>query len=126
LEHVPDDAAALAEIARVLRPGGRAWVTVPHSLEHISLLFRLPNRRHDRKLGHLRRYDAETLRDAGRSVGLSVDQVQFTGHPIKVLQLVGARFLGDRFWWWCERRDLRRAHDPRGSMQLSVVFRRDA
>jgi SAM-dependent methyltransferase len=30
LEHVPDDASAMAEIARVLRPGGVAIVQVPH------------------------------------------------------------------------------------------------
>jgi SAM-dependent methyltransferase len=29
LEHIPDDAAALAELARVLRPGGTLAVTVP-------------------------------------------------------------------------------------------------
>jgi SAM-dependent methyltransferase len=33
LEHVPDDRTALAEIARVLRPGGRALVAVPLDLE---------------------------------------------------------------------------------------------
>ena len=29
LEHIPDDAAAIAEIVRVLKPGGRVAVTVP-------------------------------------------------------------------------------------------------
>lgn len=29
LEHIPDDRAAMAEIARVLRPGGRALLQVP-------------------------------------------------------------------------------------------------
>jgi SAM-dependent methyltransferase len=29
LEHIPDDAAAMAELARVLRPGGKLAVTVP-------------------------------------------------------------------------------------------------
>ena len=29
LEHIPDDVAAMAEIARVLRPGGTVAVTVP-------------------------------------------------------------------------------------------------
>ena len=31
LEHLDDDAAAVAELARVLEPRGRVWVTVPHA-----------------------------------------------------------------------------------------------
>jgi SAM-dependent methyltransferase len=123
LEHVPDDAAALSEIARVLRPGGRAWVTVPHALRHISPLLRPANRRHDRKLGHLRRYEGEELVEAAGSVGLVAEDTQFTGHPMKVAQLLGSR-LGERFWWWCERRDLARSRVRRGSMQLSALFSR--
>ncbi|MFL5950839.1 MAG: class I SAM-dependent methyltransferase [Gaiellaceae bacterium] len=124
-EHVPDDAAAFAEMARVLRPRGRAWVTVPHALRRISPLFRRANVRHDRRMGHLRRYEAEQLVEAGRAVGLRTIDVQFTGHAVKVAQLVLAP-LGDRIWWLCERRDLRRANVRRGAMQLSAVFEKDA
>lgn len=128
IEHVPDDDAALSEIARVLRPAGRAWVTVPHTLRNIAPVFRPANRRHDRRLGHLRRYEAESLADAGRRFGLEVVEVQFTGHGIKAIQLAASKFLrgriGERFWWWCEARDLRRSQRRRGSMQLSVLFSR--
>ena len=107
----------------MLRPGGRAWVTVPHGLRNVAPIFRIPNRRHDRRLGHLRRYEADTLVDAGRTVGLAAEEVQFTGHPVKVLQIAAGR-RSDRLWWWCERRDLARANVRRGSMQLSVLFTR--
>jgi ubiquinone/menaquinone biosynthesis C-methylase UbiE len=122
IEHVPDDAAALREMARALTPEGRAWVTVPHALRYISPPFRPPNRWHDRRLGHLRRYDAKELIETARAAGLEAEDVQFTGHSVKVVQL--AFRSSDRFWWWCERRDLRGSRRRRGSMQLSVVFAR--
>ena len=128
IEHVPDDTAALSELARVLRPQARAFVTVPHALREFSPLFWLPNWLHDRRLGHLRRYRAEPLGALCRRLGLTPVNAQFTGHAIKALQIAStgrlpAR-LADRFWWWCERRDLARSRRRRGSMQLSIVLRR--
>src|SRR5262249_6693728 len=48
LEHVEDDRAALGEIARILRPGGLFFFTVP--------AFMLLWRHHDEAYGHFRRY----------------------------------------------------------------------
>jgi len=128
IEHVPDDGAALRELARVLRPGARAFVTVPHALRHFSPVFWLPNWLHDRRLGHLRRYGAEDLGEACRRAGLVPVEAQFTGHAVKALQIALTGRLpaavDERVWWWCERRDLRRMRRRRGSMQLSVVARR--
>ncbi|MGE4503955.1 MAG: class I SAM-dependent methyltransferase [Desulfovibrionaceae bacterium] len=66
LEHVYDDAAALAEVWRVLRPGGLFSVSVPLSLDlERAVEWHVPDpRRH----GHLRTYGAdfpELLRGAG-------------------------------------------------------------
>jgi SAM-dependent methyltransferase len=73
LEHIPGDQHAMNEIARVLRPGGVAAVTVPAWLpERICWL--LSDDYHNVPGGHLRiftRPELETkLRRAGLSVGL--------------------------------------------------------
>lgn len=66
LEHVPDDAGAAAEIARVLRPGGRLVVTVPVDPRLWSA--------HDEAVGHVRRYTREGILDLLTGVGLDVEE----------------------------------------------------
>jgi SAM-dependent methyltransferase len=54
LEHVEDDADAVREISRVLRPGGFFIFTVP--------AFNILYGPHDRALGHFRRYRKASIR----------------------------------------------------------------
>jgi len=72
LEHIPSDTAAMAELFRVLRPGGTIAVTVPRfGPEKVN--WWLSDDYHNVPGGHIRIYSRRTLerrlRDAGFRVG---------------------------------------------------------
>jgi SAM-dependent methyltransferase len=86
LEHVPADRRAMAEVARVLRPGGVAAVTVPAWLPE-RVCWALSDEYHEVKGGHLRIFTrAELVAKLGQA-GLRV-----TGSH-------HAHGLHSPFWW---------------------------
>ena len=74
LEHIPADGAAMREIARVLRPGGTAAVSVPRWFPE-RVCWALSDRYHDRPGGHVRIYRARQLRARLAAAGLRVTGV---------------------------------------------------
>jgi SAM-dependent methyltransferase len=69
LEHIPDDAGAMTELARVLRPGGTMAVTVPRCMPEV-LNWLLSDDYHQVPGGHIRIYRRSTLRRRLGAVGL--------------------------------------------------------
>jgi SAM-dependent methyltransferase len=70
LEHVPDDVAAMAEIARVLRPGGTAAVTVPAWLPE-RVCWALSREYHEVPGGHVRIFTRGELTAKLAAAGLT-------------------------------------------------------
>ncbi len=74
LEHIQDDVAAIAEMVRVLKPGGRFAATVPAWLPE-TINWKLSDEYHAPKSvgGHVRIYATTELRAKLRTAGLDVD-----------------------------------------------------
>ncbi len=87
LEHV-DDLEAIAEVARVLKPGGTFVMTVPAMPSLWSA--------RDEEAGHLRRYTRRTLRELVGRAGLELVDLRF--YQCLLLPLVAVtRVLGKRW-----------------------------
>lgn len=69
IEHIDDDVAALAELRRVLRPGGRLLVAVP------AYMFLWGKQ--DEVSHHRRRYTARTLRRALEQAGFALERTSY-------------------------------------------------
>ncbi|RCV51134.1 class I SAM-dependent methyltransferase [Marinitenerispora sediminis] len=70
-EHIPHDTRAMAELYRVLRPGGLAAVTVPSWLPE-RLCWALSEEYHTNEGGHIRIYTRAELEAKLRSTGFEV------------------------------------------------------
>lgn len=130
LEHLDDDAAAAAELARVVRPGGLVWITVPNAYRYIPPPLWPAYLVHDRRLGHKRHYDERRLVDLLAASGLEHVRTEYSAHPVKLVQLAVERLVPavraprSPTWWQFEARDRRRPNRALGSLQLNAVFRR--
>ncbi len=86
LEHIPDDGAAIAELARVLRPGGTMAVTVPRWWPEL-LTWALSDEYHSKPGGHIRIYRHATLASRLEAAGLRLSSCHH------------AHALHSPYWW---------------------------
>jgi SAM-dependent methyltransferase len=71
LEHIPDDTGAMAEIQRVLRPGGRLAATVPRWWPE-KICWALSTEYHDVPGGHVRIYRGDQLTGRLQAAGFEL------------------------------------------------------
>jgi SAM-dependent methyltransferase len=75
LEHVENDQAAIDELARVLRPDGIAYITVPHKKAYYAA--------DDRFVRHFRRYEIDEMREKLERAGLRLRRMEKVLGPLE-------------------------------------------
>ena len=70
MEHLPDDTVAMAELTRVLKPGGIIAVSVPRWLPE-KVCWALSDQYHEVEGGHVRIYRGDILKDRLTGTGLT-------------------------------------------------------
>ena len=91
LEHIEDDAGALARMYELLRPGGRLLLFVPADQSLFGTM--------DTAVGHHRRYSLDEVQEKLRRAGFAVEKA------------VHQNTFG-RLGWWMNGRVFRRRHVP--------------
>jgi SAM-dependent methyltransferase len=81
LEHLFSPLAVLEEIRRVLRPGGRARLTVPYHglLKNLGIALLAFEKHYDPTYPHIRFFTRKSLSDLVRRAGLTVESVGACG-----------------------------------------------
>lgn len=82
LEHLPREKDAIREINRVCKKGAGLMVAVPLSYWFLNPFLLPVNYVHDKRIGHLRRYDKKILED--KFGGWDWLNIYYTGHTKKV------------------------------------------
>jgi SAM-dependent methyltransferase len=88
LEHLEDDAGALARWRGRIRPGGWLLVSVPAYQERFAAA--------DVRVGHFRRYDPDVIEHLVREAGFSDPEVYLYGFPLGYALEWGRNFMASR------------------------------
>jgi SAM-dependent methyltransferase len=116
LEHIPDDAAFMVELSRILRPGGTLIVNAPLVRDSWLVRWRDSVGLTDELHGHLRRgYTPESLRDLASRGGFEVERIETHTRTI-------SKFMDSLMVWALSR--LLKGDGGKGASRGLVVRRR--
>ena len=120
LEHIPNEKEAINEWKRILKPHGKMLITVPLKLRYVWPFLWLVNYLHDKRIGHLRRYDLQNLQEKFK---LKVQKVFYTGHLLKVICVIMALFVrNQKICNFIEKIDIKQENKRYGASNIIVLF----
>lgn len=120
LEHIPAEKEAIMEWKRLLKKNGRMFITVPLRFRYIYPFLWPINYLHDKRIGHLRRYDKNTLENRFK---LPVKNFYYSGHLIKVLGIILSLLLkNEKYNTFFENEDKKLEKKLYGANNISIIF----
>lgn len=121
LEHIPNEEEAIAEWKRILKTNGKMFITVPLRFRFIWPFLWPINYLHDKRIGHLRRYDLPTLHNKFK---LKLLHYFYTGHLVKVFGIIVSILLKtNKFEKYFERKDSAKEYVRYGANNVTVIFK---
>lgn len=122
LEHIPDEKSTIQEWKRVLKKNGTMLITVPLKYRFVWPFFWPLNYIHDKRIGHLRRYDYPTLHNKFQ---LPIKKHYYTGHLIKVIGAIfSIVFRVSKYDEQYEVIDQKYEKRRYGASNISVIFKK--
>lgn len=112
IEHVDDDDGALAELARVAKPGGTLLISAPLHAARWTLF--------DELVGHKRRYEPPALESKLARHHLLVERSAAFG-----MQPRSSRLVEIGMWWLVHHREIAMWWYNRALMQLGLRFQKE-
>ncbi len=122
LEHIPFEQKAISEWKRILKDDGKIFITVP--IEYKSTWFFLWPLiyYHDRRLGHLRRYNAGMIE---KKFNMKIVKKFYTGNIIKFIGFVIIFFTKNTSWEKkIEKLDEKTQNIPFGAQNVIAILAR--
>jgi ubiquinone/menaquinone biosynthesis C-methylase UbiE len=120
LEHLVYEKKAIKEWKRILKPGGKIFLTVPIKYKYIWPFFIPINFIYDKRIGHLRRYDLKTIEE---KFGMKSERVYYNGHIFKMLSLlISPIYKSKKFEKYVEEIDSKFSGNPWGASNVIAVL----
>lgn len=124
LEHLKNEEKSIGEMDRVARKNSKLMITVPLKYRYIHPLLLPINYILDKQIGHLRRYDKNTL--VGRLRNWKLANVYYTGHFKKAIKVIlgAAHIIFDQNEM--ENEDRKHEHNVWGATNIIGFFKKKA
>lgn len=122
LEHIVQEKKTISEWLRILKEGGRIFLTVPLQNRYVLPIFWPINYVYDKSISHLRRYSLTNLQ---QKFGLKTIKVYYTGHFIKMIWLLFSTiFKNEHLDEIVEKYDYKLANKRYGASNIIVIFQK--